>query len=105
VTLIGRGVVNGVDDKTTPTTLQLTSVYPNPSANTATVSFYLPSSGDVRVELVDARGALIHLVQNGHVSEGSHDITLDTKSLPNGNYFVLVTANGKQLTKSLTVVH
>jgi hypothetical protein len=104
ITLNGRGIVSGVAENGT-NGLTLSGVYPNPSATKAKLSYYLPTAADVRVELVDARGALLQILEIGHANDGNHDITVSTKSLPNGTYFILLTADGIQLSKQFTVVH
>jgi hypothetical protein len=105
ITLIGRGVVNAVGDEPSKPALAINSLFPNPSASSVTVSFGTSEVSDVRIQLLDARGALVTLAVNERMNAGTHEVLLDTKALANGTYFVMLTANGQQIVKQLTVLH
>lgn len=105
ITLIGRGVVNAVGDEASKPTLAINSVFPNPSASSVTINFGTADVSDVRMQLVDSRGALVMLAVNGRMNGGTHEVSLDTKALANGTYFVMLSANGQQVVKQLTVLH
>ncbi|TET22243.1 MAG: T9SS type A sorting domain-containing protein, partial [Candidatus Stahlbacteria bacterium] len=55
------------------------------------LSFFLPSSGLARVELYDAAGKRVSVIEDGERQAGWHHIT-QTLSLPCGVYFVRLSA-------------
>jgi Secretion system C-terminal sorting domain len=61
-------------------------LYPNPSKNKTTISFYAPNDGDIWISLVDATGREVKRQSFGYLKAGSHQLTLLTTDLPNGTY-------------------
>jgi len=71
-------------------------------AGYATLS--LNASSDVEVALYDAAGREVSNVYRGTLSSGEHSIPMDTRSLPEGAYFVKVTAGTQTQVRKLLVV-
>jgi len=68
-----QDVVVGVGDA--PFALALDSPVPSPSRGRMTLSFRLPESSPVRLDLVDVRGRLMATLVNGTLSAGPHQAT------------------------------
>jgi hypothetical protein len=86
------------------------SVYPNPSAQFANVSFGLKAGGAVSLRIVDVQGRTIRTLINNQVYAGNAlniigwDLTNDAgQRVGNGSYFVRVEANGASETASMMV--
>ncbi|MDM7914740.1 MAG: choice-of-anchor B family protein [Candidatus Eisenbacteria bacterium] len=73
---------------------------PNPFRASTELSYTLPKSGPVRLELVDVEGRLVSTLLDRNETAGAHVVPLDTAAIfedaPAGVYFgVLRTANGE----------
>jgi hypothetical protein len=78
---------------------------PNPFRNEVNLSFDLPTSGPVTVEVFSADGRLVRTLANGDMPAGHHDMTwkLDRET-PSGMYFYSVrTADGEAKGKIVRV--
>lgn len=80
------------------------SVYPNPVSSTATLTIELKQAVFLKAGLYDINGKLVSPVVNG-LFNGTVTKTLDTQSLPAGNYLIRLTAGDKTSTQKLVVVH
>lgn len=87
-----------------PTGATLLAPSPNPTSGTTAVDFELAEAAEVSVEVVDALGRRVALLQDGFAEAGTHRATLDTSSLPAGVYVVRLQAGAQQATHRLTVV-
>lgn len=65
----------GVED--IPAEYILAQNYPNPFNPTTTISFSVPSSSDVKLNVFDMTGRQIKTLVNGYVNMGSYDVTFD----------------------------
>ncbi len=61
-----------VEDAGLPKALAITTVAPNPFNPRATVSFAVPASGAVRLQVFDLRGRLIETLHDGTLEAGMH---------------------------------
>ena len=66
-------------------------LWPNPTANTANVSFYI-EAGVVQLSLSDVNGRLIETVFDRTLPGGEHQFALDLNRYPTGVYFVRLQA-------------
>lgn len=85
--------------------LAFISLFPNPSNNEAIVKLQLETSSKVAVNVYDITGALIMQVAEKELGKGEHNISLNTTSLSNGEYFVTLAKDGKLQTLKLVVLH
>jgi hypothetical protein len=73
-------------------------VYPNPTVNASSISFYNKQETRVAVRLFDANGALVNTVTNKVYPAGQHLLTVDCSKLVKAVYFISVERNGKSET-------
>lgn len=73
-------------------------VYPNPTVNASTVSFYNKQETRVTVRLFDASGALVNTVTNKLYPAGHHQLAVDCSKLVKAVYFIRVERDGKNET-------
>ena len=85
--------------------VRLLGTYPNPARHRATVRFAVPAGAaqDVTLRLYDVLGRQVRTVSST-ATAGRHELQLDTSRLPNGTYFLRLTAGGTTKTQQLTVV-
>ena len=79
------------------------SVYPNPSASQANVSFSLKNETEVVISLTDLTGKTVFTNNLGTITAGAHKTTINTDVLSNGVYMVNFVANGVVSTQKLIV--
>ncbi len=81
------------------------SIYPNPTSQTATLTYSLIKKGDVRIELVDVLGKKLMEVSNPGQLEGNHtfEISKQDLALKNGVYFVRFSIDNSSVTKKLII--
>ncbi len=71
---------------------------PNPCSNVSTITYSLPVSGFISIELFDALGRSIRSVESAWETIGPHERQLDLHALPNGTYFCRITEDGQTAT-------
>ncbi len=66
------------------------NVKPNPVAREGVIRFSMAQSGHVTLKLYNAVGQLVETVYDGFKPAGVYEHRLDTRSLPQGTYFVVL---------------
>ena len=80
-------------------------IYPNPAKSQTAIHYTLPSKGRVTLLLYDVTGRLIKSLVNEEKRPGIYKISLNTKQLSAGVYFVsLKTESPKRIMKRLVIV-
>jgi hypothetical protein len=98
------GSSTAVENQPTANPVALNNIYPNPVNEYAEISFNLDKPAVTRIELHDALGQLVQVLQEGSVSSGINAINFNAKNLASGIYYCTLTVNGKAYTKMMTVV-
>lgn len=103
ITLVRNlNVSNEVNES--PNTFALNQNYPNPFNPTTNISYTIPESGDVTLEVFNIQGQRIITLVNGRQSAGSHIATFDASNLASGVYtYRLVSGNFVQVRKMLLI--
>jgi hypothetical protein len=70
------------------------SVFPNPCTNDAWISMMAPTAGEVRLELFNTQGQLIHSEVH-EIEAGANHLRIDTKSFPKGLYYYSLSGVGR----------
>ncbi len=87
-----------------PNGFTLNQNYPNPFNPTTTISFALPRSSDVRLEIFDLLGRTVDSRDLGIQSAGDHAIEYDASSLASGVYFYRLVTDYAQQTKKMLLL-
>jgi hypothetical protein len=99
------GVTTGVDGGSeTVDRMELHQNFPNPFNPSTVVGFRLPVYGDVRMTVYDLMGREIAVLVDGPMSAGEHSVTFDAKGLASGVYMVELVAEGRRVTRLMTLV-
>ena len=85
-----------------PLPLSEIRIFPNPSADTAQLSFTLQKNTAVQIQLYTANGALIQTLVQQPLGSGAHIIPLKKQVVP-GLYFIQMTTPEGQITKKWVV--
>jgi len=79
--------------------------FPNPFNPTTKIAFNLPQDGKVRVSISNILGQEIAVLANGDFKAGANiQVPFNASKMTSGVYFYTVTANGKSVTKSMTLM-
>ena len=85
----------------TPTNI---NIYPNPAKDETMLSFYLPASSNIQVQVVDELGRTVSIVANDNMNAGVHNININTYSLSNGIYNITLRSESGVFTKLLSII-
>ena len=77
--------------------------FPNPVNGTTTFNVYLDKDATVIIEVSDVTGEKVMTIDNGFVTSGAHQLTIDASHLSTGLYFYTVKINGQSFTHKMIV--
>ncbi len=77
-------------DETLPTRFRIVSIHPNPFNSSTTVSYSLPQSQQLTVNLYDMSGRLIETLYDDFQARGHHSVVWDSREFGSGIYLVRV---------------
>jgi len=77
--------------------------FPNPVTGTTTFNVYLDKTSNVIVEVSNVTGENVMTIDNGFVTSGAHQFTIDASHLGTGLYFYTVKINGQSYTHKMIV--
>jgi len=100
----GFGLINVVPAAIAPTQFTINEAFPNPFNSRVSVSFALPSSGTVKMQVLDLSGRIVADLVNGNLSAGYHSIGWNAEGFPSGLYLISVEANGQTLATKATLL-
>lgn len=78
--------------------------YPNPFNSGSTVSFFLPRSQVVTIEIYDLLGRKVMLLADGFFSQGWHSMLINSGSLTSGTYFLNLRTTDYSQTRKLQIL-
>jgi len=97
-------IAQGIKDTTRvlPPSFYLSSNYPNPFNPTTRISYSLPDSRNVQLQIYNITGQLVKTLVNEHQESGKYTVNFDGRKLPSGVYYALFTAG--EFTKTQRMV-
>lgn len=78
-------------------------IFPNPAAESATVSFSLSDESQVVIRLMDMNGRVVQEIENATYPQGNHYAAFDNRNLSSGLYLVQLTTNENVTTRKLMI--
>ncbi len=87
-----------------PSDLTLNQNYPNPFNPTTNISFALPQSGDVRLEVFNMLGQRVGVLADGFMQAGRHTVAFDASALSSGVYVYRLQTGSTVLSKKMTLI-
>ncbi len=102
-------VLSGVEESGLPTALALNGNYPNPFNPMTKISFDLPRSTKVSLEVFDLRGHKVQTLVSENMSAGQHAILWNGtdshgRQVSSGTYFYRLQADGKSMTDKMLLL-
>jgi hypothetical protein len=101
--MIAPAIMVGVDDNVSPASFQLLKTHPNPFSSSARIEYTVPSTGTVRLSVVNMLGRTVGVLVNGTREGGHHAEMLRPADMSPGVYLLRLEWNG--LTRTGMVVH
>lgn len=99
---IASALAAGVNDVPAVNNL---SVYPNPTSNNINISFTMPQTSDVQVDVLDFMGKLVKSFNYKQLS-GTQTLPINfNNNLPEGNYLLRIKTNQGVSTNTFTITH
>ena len=101
----GRAVLSAPKaSENVPVEFSLFSAYPNPFNSTTTISYELPYSGDVSLQLYNPLGQQLGTLFEGNRQAGIHSVNLIGRDLASGLYFVRLEGMKQVVTRKVMLV-
>jgi hypothetical protein len=100
-----RQAGTGLPGEELPTEYALDQNYPNPFNPSTNISFSLPESANVTLEVYSMQGQLVtSLLNNVSKSAGRHSVSFDASGLSSGVYVYRIVAGSFQTTKKMSLL-
>ncbi|MEM1042181.1 MAG: T9SS type A sorting domain-containing protein [Bacteroidota bacterium] len=96
-------VTVATEEEAGPLGFALGAAYPNPFAESTTLSYRLDAAAQVTVEVFDVRGRRVATLADAEQAAGEHRVTWDAAGAATGTYLVRLSADGQQQTQSVTL--
>ncbi len=92
-----------------PDKISLHQNYPNPFNPNTIISYDLPKSGIVNINIIDISGKIVKTLINGHQDAGSRSIHWDSttdkgEKVPSGLYFYTIIVEGRSYTRKMILL-
>ncbi len=78
--------------------------YPNPFNPSTNISFVIPVSGPVTIQVYDVKGSLINTLIDKTVSAGEHTVNFDASNLTSGVYLYRIKTSSGSQTRKMTLI-
>jgi len=94
-------------DETTesvPSSVSISSNYPNPFNASTTVTFELPIDSNVSLEVYNLIGQKVAVLADGYTQAGKHSVTWDASNQSSGVYFYKLLTDENVSTKRMTLL-
>ncbi|MGB8316525.1 MAG: PQQ-dependent sugar dehydrogenase [Ignavibacteriaceae bacterium] len=90
-----------------PGAFKLYQNFPNPFNPSTKISYYLPEAGNIKIEIVNELGKVLHILENRYKPAGSYEIEWDASGYSSGIYYakIIVKSNsGSHYYKTIKMV-
>jgi hypothetical protein len=87
-----------------PEAFGITAVYPNPFNSSTSLSYSLPFTSDVTLNLYNLSGQMVETLYRGRRQSGLHSAIISADNLPSGLYIVSLGVSGQILTRKILLV-
>ncbi len=103
--LLIQGQYVGVEDNSViPTNYALEQNYPNPFNPSTTISFALPKTSNVKINVYNSLGQLVETLYNSKTEAGIHTVNWNAVSVSSGIYYYTIKAGDFSQTKKMILL-
>jgi hypothetical protein len=95
--------LSGVTGEEVAAGMRLWQSVPNPARDQVEIRYSIAKGADVALELYDAAGRLVKVLDAGMHGAGEQRVMVDVRELASGVYHYRLTANGVSVSKTMTV--
>lgn len=95
---------SAVEESRIPISPILHQNYPNPFNPRTQITFTLPGTSHVRLEILDLQGRRVANLIDRELSSGAHAVTFDGKDLPSGMYISRLITDEGSLERKMTLI-
>jgi uncharacterized protein (DUF362 family) len=92
------------DVHASPDAIAIEQNFPNPFNPSTSIQYYIPVSGDVRLEILDVRGQLIDVLVDAPMPPGDHLVTWRSEHCASGTYYYRILFGGLSRTSSMILL-
>ncbi len=93
-----------IDEIDNPTQFTLSQNYPNPFNPTTIISYDLPESQNITLEIYDIKGRLVETLFSGYKEAGHWDVTWDASDQSSGVYIYRLQYGDKHMSKKMLLI-
>jgi len=97
----------GINEIASPNRVAMTlsvKVFPNPARSISVVRYSLPAEGKVSLQFYDISGRLVKTLVDEDKKPGNYSVTLNSKTLSSGIYFLSLQTDTKRIIERLVVI-
>ena len=77
---------------------------PNPISQSSIIDYHISDDTKVNLEVYNMMGEKVDILVNEHREAGNHEVWLNTINLPEGMYFLKLTAGKGRLTEKIILI-
>ncbi len=98
--------VTGIENiPASPENFWLKQNYPNPVRSSTSLTFHIPGSGHVSVDILGTNGQVIETLVNEQLTSGDHTVSWNSRNHPSGLYFCRINWGSAYRTGKMIVFH
>lgn len=101
-TLVELPLLTSIEDNFMDASL---TAFPNPSNGMLQIQYSLAERATVTTSVLDLTGRALLTVPAENMAVGSHQMSLDMRSLPSGSYLLQIQSNGNRVVRNIVVAH
>jgi len=101
--LIGNNLVTSVDDFLNRRFF-LEQNHPNPAGNYTNIKFYVNSSGQLQLSILDMKGRIVKKVLSGYHSQGEYNVPVDLHGIQSGTYIYQISQGEWKASAKMIVI-
>ncbi len=87
-----------------PDVFHISQNFPNPFNPSTSIQYYIPKSGNVRLEIFDIRGSLVEVLVDNYALAGDHVAVWNSQKRASGTYFYRLLYEGISQTKPMVLL-
>lgn len=104
IELVISGTLSSEEEEGIPSEISLDQNYPNPFNPSTKISYSIPTSGDVLLEVFNIQGQKVATLYEGSQQAGIHEVLFDARSLSSGVYIYRLQSGSSSFVKQMVLI-